>query len=118
MKCPECGLEMMIYSATVNADGGSDTAYVCRNPQCARYDRRLRKRRTLRRRTLRPKREAALRGRGGWFRTPPGARQIFLLSYYRTPCRKAGHPPQPRSCTDDISPAGRREKPEYGERRA
>ncbi len=33
----------MIYSATVNADGGSDTAYVCRNPQCARYDRRLRK---------------------------------------------------------------------------
>lgn len=43
MKCPECGLEMMIYSATVNADGGSDTAYVCRNPQCARYDRRLRK---------------------------------------------------------------------------
>lgn len=43
MKCPECGLEMMIYSATVNADGGSETAYVCRNPQCARYDRRLRK---------------------------------------------------------------------------
>ena len=25
------------------ADGGSETAYVCRNPQCARYDRRLRK---------------------------------------------------------------------------
>ena len=43
MKCPECGLEMMIYSATVNADGGSEIAYVCRNPQCARYDRRLRK---------------------------------------------------------------------------
>mgnify|MGYP004536221455 CR=1 FL=1 len=43
MKCPECGLEMMIYSATVNADSGSETAYVCRNPQCARYDRRLRK---------------------------------------------------------------------------
>lgn len=66
MKCPECGLEMMIYSATVNADGGSETAYVCRNPQCARYDRRLRS---------------------------PGAAQ------------------------DNVSPAGRREKPEYGERR-
>ena len=43
MKCPECGLEMMIYSATVNVDGGSETAYVCRNPKCARYDRRLKK---------------------------------------------------------------------------
>ena len=43
MKCPECGLEMMIYSATVNADGGSETAYECRNPKSARYDRRLRK---------------------------------------------------------------------------
>ena len=43
MKCPECGLEMMIYSATVNADGGSETDYVCRNPRCARYDRRLKK---------------------------------------------------------------------------
>lgn len=43
MKCPECGLEMMIYSATVNADGGRETDYVCRNPRCARYDRRLKK---------------------------------------------------------------------------
>nr|DAG39457.1 MAG TPA: hypothetical protein [Caudoviricetes sp.] len=34
----------MIYSAVVNADGGSETDYVCRNPQCARYDRRLRRR--------------------------------------------------------------------------
>lgn len=43
VKCPECGLEMLIYSAAVNADGGSETAYVCRNPKCARYDRRLKK---------------------------------------------------------------------------
>ena len=43
MKCQECGLEMMIYSATVSTPGGSETAYVCRNPKCARYDRRLKK---------------------------------------------------------------------------
>ena len=43
MKCPECGLELMIYSVKVNGDGASETDYVCRNPRCVRFDRRLEK---------------------------------------------------------------------------
>lgn len=43
MKCPACDLEMMIYTATVDKNGVEETEYVCRNPQCPRYDRRLKK---------------------------------------------------------------------------
>lgn len=46
MKCPECGLELMIYSVKVNGDGASETDYVCRNPRCVRFDRRLEKKKT------------------------------------------------------------------------
>lgn len=43
MKCAECGLELMIYSVKVTEDGTSETDYVCRNPRCVRFDRRLEK---------------------------------------------------------------------------
>lgn len=43
MKCPECALEMMIYGVKVASDGSSEVDHVCRNPQCARFDRRLEK---------------------------------------------------------------------------
>lgn len=41
MKCPECGLELMIYDVSTSADGETQVNYVCRNPQCGKYDRRL-----------------------------------------------------------------------------
>lgn len=44
MKCSECGLEMMIYDAVRDAEGGLQVNYVCRNPKCGHYDRRLTKR--------------------------------------------------------------------------
>ena len=40
MRCPECGLEMMIYQATVTAEG-LEQEMVCRNPRCSQFDRRL-----------------------------------------------------------------------------
>lgn len=43
MKCQECGLELMIYQVTTNADGGEEVEYACRNPRCGCYDRRLRR---------------------------------------------------------------------------
>ncbi|WP_440554253.1 hypothetical protein [Vescimonas sp.] len=46
MKCAECGLELMIYSVKVTEDGTSETDYVCRNPRCVRFDRRLEKKKT------------------------------------------------------------------------
>lgn len=44
MTCPECGLEMLLYQVTEQADGTRETEYVCRNPRCGRYDRRLTRR--------------------------------------------------------------------------
>lgn len=41
MICPECGLEMLLYQVTADADGEREEEYVCRNPRCGRYDRRL-----------------------------------------------------------------------------
>lgn len=41
MNCPECGLELMIYQVSLKQDGEKETEYVCRNPRCGRYDRRL-----------------------------------------------------------------------------
>ena len=41
MNCPACGLELMIYRVTMTPDGERETEYVCRNPRCGRYDRRL-----------------------------------------------------------------------------
>ena len=41
MICPECGLEMLLYQVTTDADGEWEEEYVCRNPRCGRYDRRL-----------------------------------------------------------------------------
>ena len=41
MTCPKCGLEMMIYQVVTGPDGTKDVEYVCRNPNCGRYDRRL-----------------------------------------------------------------------------
>lgn len=43
MKCPECGLELMIYDVTRDEQGTAQINYVCRNPQCGKYDRRLTK---------------------------------------------------------------------------
>lgn len=41
MNCPACGLELMIYQVNMTPDGKRETEYVCRNPRCGRYDRRL-----------------------------------------------------------------------------
>lgn len=41
MRCPECGLEMLIYQVSVDASGVPEVEYVCRNPRCGRFDRRL-----------------------------------------------------------------------------
>ena len=41
MICPECGLEMLLYQVATDADGEREEEYVCRNPRCGRYDRRL-----------------------------------------------------------------------------
>ena len=43
MKCEACGLDMVIYRVEEKEDGTRKTVYVCRNPQCARFDKRLRK---------------------------------------------------------------------------
>lgn len=37
MTCPNCGLEMIIYQT--GEDGAE--GYVCRNPRCPNYDKRL-----------------------------------------------------------------------------
>ena len=34
---------MVIYRAEEKEDGTRETVYVCRNPQCARFDKRLKK---------------------------------------------------------------------------
>lgn len=44
MKCPECGVDMMIYRASVTGDGTVEREMVCRNPRCGLFDRRLSKR--------------------------------------------------------------------------
>lgn len=41
MKCPECGIEMMIYDTATDSAGTEQVNYVCRNPACGLYDRRL-----------------------------------------------------------------------------
>lgn len=43
MKCPECGLEMMIYRANVTAEGRTIAEYVCANKRCPRFDVRLKR---------------------------------------------------------------------------
>ncbi len=43
MVCKQCGLEMVIYRVEEKEDGTRETVYVCRNPKCARFDKRLRK---------------------------------------------------------------------------
>ncbi len=43
MVCEECGLEMMIYRVEEREDGTKENVYICRNPKCARFDKRLRK---------------------------------------------------------------------------
>lgn len=42
MKCPECGVELMIFSARVDQDGNVEKVLVCRNRRCGRFDERLR----------------------------------------------------------------------------
>lgn len=44
MRCPECGVDMMIYRATVTGEGKVEREMVCRNPRCSLFDRRLSKR--------------------------------------------------------------------------
>nr|DAW34373.1 MAG TPA: hypothetical protein [Caudoviricetes sp.] len=63
-------------------------------------------------------REAALRGRGGWSRTPPEADRYSSCLTIGRPAKRRGIHRSPGAAQDNISPAGRREKPEYGERRA
>lgn len=48
MKCPECGLEMLIYGTTVS-DGGKKVTreFVCANKKCGRFDARLKKKTTI-----------------------------------------------------------------------
>ena len=43
MVCEQCGLEMVIYRVEEKEDGTHETVYVCRNPKCTRFDKRLRK---------------------------------------------------------------------------
>lgn len=43
MKCPQCGVEMLIYRTGAGKDGTRERAYSCRNRNCPRYDERLRK---------------------------------------------------------------------------
>ena len=43
MKCEVCGLDMVIYRAEEKEDGTRETVHVCRNPKCARFDKRLKK---------------------------------------------------------------------------
>ena len=43
MKCQECGLELMLYQVSLNTDGQETAEYVCRNPRCGCYDRRLKR---------------------------------------------------------------------------
>lgn len=43
MKCEACGLDMVIYQMDQKEDGKQEAVYVCRNPRCVRFDRRLKK---------------------------------------------------------------------------
>lgn len=43
MKCEACGLDMVIYWVEEKEDGTRETVHVCRNPKCARFDKRLKK---------------------------------------------------------------------------
>lgn len=43
MRCSECGVEMMIYTVTVTPEGEREPEWVCRNPRCVQFDRRLKK---------------------------------------------------------------------------
>lgn len=44
MRCPVCGLEMLLYGKTVNEQGETmQSEYVCRNKRCVRFDIRLKK---------------------------------------------------------------------------
>ncbi|MDY3690843.1 MAG: hypothetical protein SO072_02615 [Dysosmobacter sp.] len=43
MLCENCGLEMIIYRVEQKEDGSRETVYACRNPQCPRFDKRLKK---------------------------------------------------------------------------
>lgn len=39
MKCPACGVEMMLFQK----DQQGKPVYVCRNPRCPQFDKRLKK---------------------------------------------------------------------------
>lgn len=41
MRCPECGAELMIWSARVDQDGNVEKVLVCRNRRCTQFDERL-----------------------------------------------------------------------------
>lgn len=43
MKCPNCGLEMVIYQVTKNEKGEREVTYACRNQRCPAFDKRLKK---------------------------------------------------------------------------
>lgn len=40
MRCPQCGLEMVIWKASVQ-EGKREIIYACRNPRCPAFDARL-----------------------------------------------------------------------------
>lgn len=44
MRCPVCGLELMLYEVQKTQSGGQERIYTCRNPRCERFDARLKKR--------------------------------------------------------------------------
>lgn len=43
MRCPECGLEMVIYQVNEKPEGGRETVYACRNKRCSQFDQRLKR---------------------------------------------------------------------------
>ena len=100
MKCQECGLELMIYQVTTNAKGEEEVEYACRNPRCGCYDKRL-------------TRKAAAPA-GGIAPCPHGQ---FLLFGWRAPAAGGASAAVSEHTDDHHSPAGRRKRPEYGERR-
>lgn len=43
MKCPVCGVEMLLYGRKTGESGTEVSTYVCRNKRCPRFDERLRR---------------------------------------------------------------------------
>lgn len=46
MKCPVCGLEMVIFGVQWDGAGKEDVLYSCRNKRCPQFDKRLEKEKT------------------------------------------------------------------------